>query len=94
MTIENKSVNIAKQNVSGNYFVKILIIAFLAFLLFIPTLFVSNLISERATRYEDVSKEIASKWGEAQIIQGALIAIPYNKNLNNNLPVAEKKYFI
>lgn len=77
-TIENNT-KINKSHIGSSNFVKVLIIGFLALLLFIPTLFVGNLISERAERYQAASKEIASKWGAPQTIHGALIAIPYKK---------------
>lgn len=74
-----------KSNEGNSNFVKVLIVGFLAFLLFIPTLFVGNLISERAQRYEAASKEIASKWGSTQTIHGALIVIPYKKTANTDI---------
>lgn len=81
--IENNVIKV-KSSVGSSNFVKVLIVGFLTLLLFIPTLFVGNLISERAERYEAANKEIASKWGAPQTIHGALIAIPYKKNLNTN----------
>lgn len=79
----NDQVANKRRSFTESNFAKILTIGFLSILLFIPTLFVSDLISERATRYEEVGKEIASKWADPQTIQGAIIAIPYKKVLNN-----------
>ncbi|NQD72692.1 cell envelope integrity protein CreD [Sphingobacterium shayense] len=50
---------------------------FLVLVMLIPLSWVNELISERSDRSRSVEKEIASKWGNKQILSGPIIGIPY-----------------
>lgn len=93
MTVQtNQNELVIKKPTLGNsYFFKVLTVAFLVLLLWIPTLFVGELISERAERFQQAGREIASKWGGEQTISGVLIAVPY-KIQNVNADKLSKDY--
>jgi inner membrane protein len=57
---------------------KIVTIGILSLFLMIPVVIVSELVTERQSRQEEASAEIASKWGEAQRITGPMLTIPYD----------------
>lgn len=57
--------------------VKGLIIFVLILLMMIPVVFVSNLISERLDRQEEVKAEVSSKWAGRQTITGPILIVPY-----------------
>lgn len=84
--MENNSINEGKENSSQKTFmekvgssliVKIFIIFFLMLILLIPLGLIGDLISERNTREESVSTEIARKWGMDQVVASPIIAVPY-----------------
>ncbi|HEX5024464.1 MAG TPA: cell envelope integrity protein CreD [Agriterribacter sp.] len=60
------------------------IVACLILVMLVPTLFIMNLISERAQRQEEVTTEVNSKWAGAQTISGPLLVIPYHETTKNN----------
>ncbi len=45
--------------------------------LMIPTIFISELVSERKQRQLEVAREVSSKWAEAQTLSGPFIYLPY-----------------
>ena len=57
--------------------VKGLITGGLILLMYIPTLFIQNLIKEREGRQKEVVKEVSSKWATAQTLSGPFLSIPY-----------------
>lgn len=63
---------------------KLLIIGFMILVLLIPVAWISTLIRERYQRKESVIKEIAGKWGGAQIVSGPFISIPYSVWVKNS----------
>ena len=60
-----------------------LITGALILIMMIPTIFVSNLVTEREKRQEDVVKEVSSKWASEQTIAGPYIYIPYTVNVTD-----------
>ncbi len=63
----------------SRWIIKGAIIAGIALLLMIPTLYVKELIFERQERQQEVTKEINGKWAGRQNIIGPVMAIPYWK---------------
>jgi inner membrane protein len=57
--------------------VKGIITGALILLMLIPTMFVSNLVTEREERQQQVVKEVSSKWASKQTISGPYLYIPY-----------------
>ncbi|HYK88316.1 MAG TPA: cell envelope integrity protein CreD [Acidobacteriota bacterium] len=53
-------------------------IILLGLLLLIPLSMVNSLLSERLARRDDAVKEITSTWGNAQVIFGPVLIVPYN----------------
>ncbi|MBN9297195.1 MAG: cell envelope integrity protein CreD [Filimonas sp.] len=73
-------------NHSNKILLKAVITGILIMAMFIPTIFVSNLVTERQTRQQEVVKEVSAKWANAQTITGPYILIPYTDG-------AATKYF-
>lgn len=69
---------------SGKNLIKGLITGALILLMMIPTIFVSNLVTEREIRQKDIVKEVSSKWASDQTIAGPYIFLPYNINTIDN----------
>ncbi|SFS90229.1 cell envelope integrity protein CreD [Sphingobacterium wenxiniae] len=65
------------ERLANSVIVKLGIILFLVLLLLIPMELIKDLIGERKARERSVSYEIASKWGNQQVISGPIIGIPY-----------------
>lgn len=62
----------------------------------IPTVFVSNLVTEREQRQQEVVKEVSSKWASAQTISAPYLYIPYTTTINKDgkIEVRTKQLFI
>ncbi|KGE13654.1 cell envelope integrity protein CreD [Sphingobacterium deserti] len=58
---------------------KLMTIFFLVILLLIPMEWLHSLIGERRDRERQVSQEIASKWGQSQVISGPILGVPYTR---------------
>ncbi|WP_438730928.1 cell envelope integrity protein CreD [Parasphingorhabdus sp. DH2-15] len=59
--------------------VKLLIAALIGFLLMIPLLMVYALVYDRQSQSETARESIAEGWGDAQLVTGPVIVIPYDK---------------
>ncbi|MGB8065524.1 MAG: cell envelope integrity protein CreD [Candidatus Sulfotelmatobacter sp.] len=56
---------------------KLLVVGFLALLMVIPAIFVSDIVEERTARAKDVVQEVGSRVGGQQTFLGPVLAIPY-----------------
>jgi inner membrane protein len=56
---------------------KLALIAGLILVLLVPLILVSQLIAERESRADGVRQEVASLWGEQQLINGPALVVPY-----------------
>lgn len=82
---------------SNKTFFKAVITGILILVMMIPTVFVSNLVTERQQRQADVVKEVSSKWAFNQTVSGPYIYLPYTVNqvdANNKLVVVTKHLWI
>ena len=81
-----------------NLTIKGLIVGVLILLLLIPALFINGLVQERASRKDEVFKDVASKWASDQTITGPVLLIPYLVHFigDNNQPKVIRKlaYFL
>ncbi len=57
----------------------------LILLMLIPTVFVSNLVSEREKRQQDVVKDVTNGWSTQQTLSGPYLYIPYQVKENDEL---------
>ncbi len=57
--------------------IKLVVVSFLALLMAIPAIFVSNIVEERTNRAKDVIQEISSHVGGQQTFLGPVLTIPY-----------------
>ncbi|MEO5593336.1 MAG: cell envelope integrity protein CreD [Chitinophagaceae bacterium] len=67
-----------------------LITGALILIMMIPTIFVSNLVTERERRQEEVVKEVSGKWASEQTIAGPYIYVPYTVNVTDKNNKVEK----
>ncbi len=84
-----------KSNSNKTIF-KAAITGVLILVMMIPTLFVTNLVTERQQRQEEVVKEVSSKWASDQTIAGPYIYLPYvtNETRTDNKIVAVTKHLL
>ncbi len=66
------------QNLQSNkIMIKAIVTGVLILIMLIPTAFISNLVSEREQRQQQVVAEVSDKWANAQTITGPYIVVPY-----------------
>ncbi|MGC2448492.1 MAG: cell envelope integrity protein CreD [Candidatus Sulfotelmatobacter sp.] len=65
------------RNRSRSMGIKLLVVSFLALLMAIPAVFVSNIVEERTNRAKDVTQEISNHVGGPQTFLGPVLTIPY-----------------
>lgn len=82
------------EKLANSIAVKFAVIMVLILLLLIPMSWVSDLIQERRGREEVVSREIASKWGQEQVLSGPVMAIPYDFTYSTTAIDQNKKEII
>jgi inner membrane protein len=70
---------------SNSLYARFGVLAFLVLLLLVPTFFIDNLVSERQFRREESIREISSKWGLGQTINGPILSIPYREYFRDSL---------
>jgi inner membrane protein len=83
---------------TSNLTIKGVIVGALILLLLIPALFIDGLVRERASRKEEVFKDVASKWASDQTVTGPVLLVPYISHItgDNNQPKEIRKlaYFL
>lgn len=77
MESQHTPVLINKEHSSNKILVKGLTTGVLILAMLIPTLFISNLVSEREQRQKEVVQEVSNKWATAQTVTGPYLSIPY-----------------
>jgi inner membrane protein len=60
-----------------NITVKGFIVGGMILVLLIPTLFIANLVADRASRKEEVLKDVTSMWASDQVVSGPVLMVPY-----------------
>jgi inner membrane protein len=82
----------------GKLFIKSLIIFGMAIGLWIPTLFIMEMVKERESRQKEAIADISNKWAGKQTVTGPLLMIPYNKietdSKGNLLLIKQRAYFL
>jgi inner membrane protein len=63
--------------------VKLIFIGVLIVVLLIPSSLINNLITERASRQDDMMKDVSDKWSGSQLIMGPVLVIPYKKQVGH-----------
>jgi len=61
--------------------VKLIFIGVLTLVLLIPSSLVQNLVTERASRQDEMVKDVSDKWSASQLIRGPVLVIPYKKHV-------------
>ncbi len=76
--------SIPQNGESNRILTKGLITGGLILIMLIPTLFITNLVSERETRQKEVVQEVSSKWAAAQNLSGPFLVVPYIDTVVNS----------
>lgn len=79
------SVERVVTNVRGSQTLRILTVGFLALILLIPVGMISRLVSEREQRRQEVIADVSSSWGNAQVITGPALLVPYEHRSTETL---------
>ncbi len=66
------------ERLSNSVILKLFVIFVLLLIMMIPMSLVDDLVSERKNREQQVSSEIAAKWGRDQVIASPVLAVPYD----------------
>ena len=67
------------SDLKTNVYLKLSIIFLLTVLLLIPSKMIQDLIHERQSKHNEAVYDVSSKWGNAQIIAGPVLSIPYDE---------------
>lgn len=89
--------NDPKHSKSNRIIMKAAITGALILLMMIPTVFITNLVSERKTRQEQVAMEVSSKWATAQTLTGPYLYVPYKsyyKDQDGKVQEEDKHFWI
>ncbi len=76
MEQDNQSFENFIRKLKNSIVLKMVLIGFLALVLLIPTIFISQLIDERSIRRMEVISEVSGKWGGRQVISGPVLTVP------------------
>lgn len=66
------------ERISNSVILKMFVIFVLLLIMMIPMSLVDDLVRERRDREQQVSSEIAAKWGRDQVIASPVLAVPYD----------------
>lgn len=66
------------QQFLSSYSVKMIIVAFLAILLLIPSILIQEIIRERLELSEKVKNELYQQWGGKQVVAGPVLNVPFS----------------
>jgi inner membrane protein len=65
------------QDWLNSYSVKMIVVTLLALFLLIPSFWIQEIIKERIKLKDEVEKQLASQWGDKQILAGPVLNIPF-----------------
>jgi len=71
--VQNRNSTLQKNS----FGLKLFIICFLVFLMAIPAMFISFISYDRSSRANDVTQEVAARYGGSQVIMGPVLVAPY-----------------
>ncbi len=77
VTNQFETSNKQTQSTSNKTLIKGLVTGALILLMLVPTVFVSNIVSEREKRQQDVVKDVTSGWSTQQTLSGPYLYVPY-----------------
>jgi inner membrane protein len=85
----NKTMETFQQQETANQqpnriLIKGLVTGALILIMLIPTVFITNLISEREARQQQAVKEVSSKWSQAQTLSGPFLVVSYTDTILNS----------
>lgn len=82
-----KILNWLKNSITARMF----IIGFLTLILLIPLFIVQDLIQERSNRQRSVVSEINDKWGDAVVLYGPVLKVPYRTYSEKHITNSKKE---
>lgn len=66
------------ERISNSIILKLFVVFILVIIMMIPMSLIDDLVSERKNREQQVSSEIAAKWGRDQVVASPVLAVPYD----------------
>ena len=70
---------ISQKTPRSTYGLKLVIVCALVILMAVPAMFISYVSFERSSRADEVTREVAQRYGGAQYISGPMLVVPYFK---------------
>jgi len=67
------------ERITNSSILKLFIIFILTMLMLIPMSLINDLVEERKNRENKVSEEVATKWGRDQVLSAPILAVPYER---------------
>lgn len=61
----------------NSYSAKMIVVSLIALLLLIPTIWIQDIIRERISMKDKVERELASLWGNSQLLSGPVLNVPF-----------------
>ena len=94
--MEQSTMQVPAPAHSNRLLIKGLITGGLILLLIIPTIFMQNLVTERAQRQQQIVKEVSSRWASPQTLSGPFLTVPYTETFmdTDNKTVSRKTQLI
>ena len=89
-TIKEKSM-IERKELKNNISVRFFIIGVIAFLMLIPLEQVGYIVDERSSLHHQVLSNIASEWGNPQVVMGPVLVLPIVEKYNTTEKVTDNK---
>jgi len=89
----NKDSNKFENWIKTSITARMLMVACLTLILLIPLSYINNLIGERSLRQKNVVQEINGKWGNAVLIYGPILKLPYNSYIETKTFNKESKTY-
>ena len=77
------------NSIRTSQMLQLFLVGFLVLLLHIPIALIGRLVAERQERRDSAVAEVASKWGNAQVITGPALVVPYTEQWTEVSPTGQ-----
>jgi len=88
--VSNKNSVLNKKDLKNSIGMRFIIIGFIAFMMLIPLGNISSVVDERSNLHKSVLNNIASQWGNPQVISGPALVVPIIEKYNAYEKVKDK----
>lgn len=88
--VSNKNSVLNKKDLKNSIGMRFIIIGFIAFMMLIPLGNISSVVDERSNLHKSVLNNIASQWGNPQVVTGPALVLPIIEKYNAYETVKDK----